>query len=258
MSAAATQLWWIFVVATLVGLTLTAAFIASVVIQQRRFLSTTRQFGGRLLAAQEDERAWIARELHDDLIQRVAVLGHDLEELERAGASSEGPIRLAGIREELHDLAGEIRRLAHRMHPAILDHLGLPAALVQLGAEFADQGVEVKIESTVTSEPLPPRVATCLYRVAQEALRNVARHAGVKGAILRLYREPTALVLEVEDTGTGFDPSSAAARAGLGLTSLAERLRLVGGRLDVRSAIGRGTCIRAWAPVNGPPNGRGA
>lgn len=216
-------------------------------IQQRRFLATTRQFGGRVLAAQEEERAWIARELHDDLIQRVAMIGHDLEQLERGGAAE--PVRLAGIREELHDLAGEIRRLAHRMHPAVLDHLGLSAALVQLVAEFEQLGLHVHLESSIPGESVPSEVSTCLYRVAQEALRNVVRHSGVAEADLRLRPDGGGVLLEVADAGRGFDPASADARAGLGLTSLAERIRLVQGRLSIRSEPGQGTRIAAWAPV---------
>jgi signal transduction histidine kinase len=243
------QLWWIFLTGTLVALILSAAFIASMIIQQRRYLTTTRQFGGRLLLAQEDERAWVARELHDDLIQRVAMLGHELGELERLGSGSGAPLRLAGIREELHDLAGEIRRIAHRMHPAVLDHLGLPAALLQLGAEFGPQGLDVRVETSVAADEVPSAVATSLYRVAQEALRNALRHSAAKRAEVRLRREAGGVTLVVEDTGTGFDPEAPTALAGLGLTSLRERMRLVQGRLAIRSLPGRGTTITAWAPV---------
>ena len=218
-------------------------------IQQRRYLATTRQFGGRVLAAQEEERAWIARELHDDLIQRVAMIGHELEQFERGVAA---PVRLAGIREELHDLAGEIRRLAHRMHPAVLDHLGLSAALAQLVAEFDQQGLHVSLESAVPAESVPPDVSTCLYRVAQEGLRNVARHSGAQEARLRLRPDGRGVLLEIEDAGRGFDPASPSARAGLGLTSLSERIRLVHGRLSIRSEPGQGTRISAWAPAELP------
>lgn len=256
---AALQVWWIFLAATMVGLILTVAFVASLIIQQRRFLSTTREFAGRLLAAQEDERAWVARELHDDLIQRVAMLGQELEEMERESAAPGGaavavarePIRVAGIREELHDLAAEIRRIAHRMHPAVLDHLGLPAALVQLGAEFGVQGLDVKVESSMAPETIPPAVATCLYRVAQEGLRNVVRHAHAKQAVIRLRPEAHGITLEIEDTGAGFETSSKQAAAGLGLTSLSERVRLVQGTLTIRSAPSEGTWINAWVPLEG-------
>lgn len=242
------QVWWIFLAGTLVALILSAAFIASMIIQQRRYVATTREFGGRLLLAQEEERAWVARELHDDLIQRVAMLGHELGELERAGTGGE-PLRLAGILEELHDLAGEIRRIAHRMHPAVLDHLGLPAALVQLAAEFGAQGLEVHVETAVGAEAVPAEVATCLYRVAQEALRNALRHSGASAARLRLDRDAGGVCVTIEDSGAGFDPEAPAALAGLGLTSLRERLRLLQGRLTIRSHPGRGTTVTAWAPI---------
>lgn len=243
------QLWWIFLTGTLVALILSAAFIASMIIQQRRYVATTRQFGGRLLLAQEEERAWVARELHDDLIQRVAMLGHELGELERMGGGGGDPLRLAGIREELHDLAGEIRRIAHRMHPAVLDHLGLPAALLQLAAEIGAQGLEVRVETVVAGDEVPPAVATCLYRVAQEGLRNALRHSGSPHANVSLLREAGGLALIVEDAGAGFDPEAPAALSGLGLTSLRERVRLVQGRLAIRSFPGRGTTLTAWAPT---------
>ncbi len=242
------QVWWIFLAGTLVALILSAAFIASMIIQQRRYVATTREFGGRLLLAQEEERAWVARELHDDLIQRVAMLGHELGELERMGSGGE-PLRLAGIREELHDLAGEIRRIAHYMHPTVLDHLGLPAALLQLGAEFGAQGLEVRVDAAVSSDALPADVATCLFRVAQEGLRNALRHSGASEATLVLRRDPGGLSVSISDSGAGFDPEAPAAFAGLGLTSLRERVRLLQGRLTVRSNPGRGTTVSAWVPV---------
>jgi signal transduction histidine kinase len=245
----APELWWIFIAATLTGLILVAAFVASIVIQQRRFLSTTRAFGGRVLAAQEEERARLARELHDDLIQRVAMLGQELEQLERSESVNGAGIRLAGIREELHDLAGEIRRLAHRMHPAVLDHLGLPAALSQLAAEFTQQGLRVDVEIALPASSIPAPVATCLYRVAQESLRNAHRHSQSNEARISLTAENEGICLRIEDTGVGFDTTSRSSRSGLGLTSIAERLRLVGGRLGVRSAPGQGTRISAWVPM---------
>ena len=261
----ATNPLWVFVSATVVGVILTVAFAASMVIQQRRYLNATRDLSGRLLAAQEEERAWVARELHDDLIQRVAVLGHELEEIERAGPipADESARRLGGIRAELHDLAEEIRRLAHRMHPAVLDHLGLPAALVTLASELASGGLDVGVDTTVSNEGIPADVATSLYRVAQEGLRNAAKHARVPTAVVRLRAEAGGLTLEVEDNGAGFDMASEAAHSGLGLTSLAERMRLLQGRLTVRTKPGQGTRITAWVPIDGgaapyAANGNGA
>ena len=251
MSTATNELWWIFVAATVVGLILAVAFIGSLVLQQRRYLAATRGFGGRLLAAQEEERAWLARELHDDIIQRVAMLGHELESLEKDGAAATAPARLAAIRGELDDLAGGIRGLAHRVHPAALDHLGLPAALVQLGSEFQGQGLEVRVSVATGARTVREPVATALYRVAQESLRNVLRHADAGSADVRLRADADGITLEVEDGGVGFVPSAAAAKVGLGLTSLSERMKLVQGRVMIRSAPGGGTRVTAWAPVNG-------
>lgn len=243
----AIQVWWIFLAATLVALILIGAFVASMIIQQRRFVATTRAFAGRLLLAQEEERAWVARELHDDLIQRVALLGGELEELARGDAHA-GPIRLMGLHEELHELAGEIRRIAHRMHPSTLEHLGLPAALEQLAAEFTDQGLPVRVETSVAPAEVPEQARTPLFRIAQESLRNVMRHARADGAVVRLMPEAGGVLLEIADGGNGFDPGSASSAGGLGLTSLRERMRLAQGRLSIRSAPGAGTTISAWAP----------
>lgn len=249
MPTATTELWWIFVAATVVGLILAVAFIGSLVLQQRRYLAVTRGFSGRLLAAQEEERAWLARELHDDIIQRVANLAHELESIEGAAPTQGLNTRLAAIRGELDDLAGGIRGLAHRVHPSSLDHLGLPAALVQLGSEFQAQGLDVRVSVSSSSRSVGEPVATALYRVAQESLRNALRHSRAGSADLRLRTDADGVTLEVEDGGIGFDPTAASSKAGLGLTSLSERMKLVHGRVMVRSIPGGGTRITAWAPI---------
>jgi len=181
--------------------------------------------------------------------QRVAMLGHELETLETGAAAATLPSRLGAIRSELDDLAGGIRGLAHRVHPAALDHLGLPAALVQLGSEFEAQGLGVRVSVATSVRSVGEPVATALYRVAQESLRNVLRHANAGSADLRLRSDADGITLEVEDGGIGFDPSAAVSRKGLGLTSLSERMKLVQGRVMVRSAPGGGTRITAWVPV---------
>ena len=233
---------------------LTIAFVTSVIIQQRRFLHTTRRFSGQLLAAQEEERAHIARELHDDVIQRVALLGHSLDDL-AAFAHSDDPAferRVRGLRGELVDFAEEIRGLARRMHPAVLDHLGLPAALEALAGEFgATSGVRVRVVAPEVAGDVPAEPAACLYRVAQEALRNVARHARAHDAEVRLERDARGVALAVTDDGVGFDPL-AAGPGGLGLTSMQERARKFGGRVTIDSGPGAGTRVTAWLPL--PPD----
>lgn len=230
---------------------LTIAFVTSVIIQQRRFLRTTRSFSGQLLAAQEEERARIARELHDDVIQRVALLGHSLDEL-AVFAHTDDPTferRVRGLRAELVDFAEEIRGLARRMHPAVLDHLGLPAALEALAGEVAaTSGVELRMVADDHAADVPPEAAACLYRVAQEALRNVVRHARARAAEVRLERDPRGVTLVVTDDGVGFDPLAVGA-GGLGLTSMKERARKFGGRVSVDAAPGRGTRVTTWLPL---------
>ena len=254
MSDAPVSLFWNLVILTIAAMILIFAFAVSLVIQQRRLVRATRSFGGRLLAAQEDERRWVARELHDDIIQRVAVLGHEVEEIAAKNGSAAGEFhkRSQGLRAELADLAEEIRRLAHRMHPTALEHLGLTTALEQLAAEFRAQGLDVQVRGILPETRLVPEAATCLYRVAQEGLRNVQKHAGTRTAMVRLGVEAEGAVLEVADGGAGFDRTSSRAQAGLGITSLAERVQLLNGRLTIRTRPGQGTSVTAWIPPAAP------
>jgi signal transduction histidine kinase len=222
-----------------------------VIIQQRRYLATTRSFSGMLLAAQEEERARVARELHDDVIQRVALLGHALDELAEFAHTDDPAFekRVRGLRAELVDFANEIRSLAHRMHPPVLDHLGLPAALSILAQEFrAADALHVRVEVTDELKTVPPDIAACLYRIAQEALRNVAKHAEASEAVVRLARRRHGVEMAVEDDGMGFD-ALAGQRSGLGLTSITERVRQFNGRVSVQSEPGAGTSVIAWLPL---------
>jgi signal transduction histidine kinase len=163
--------------------------------------------------------------------------------------------RLTGLEAELRDLGEEIRRLAHRMHPSVLDNLGLPAALRALGQEIeAAEHLPVRVIADDPGPRLPEATALCLYRVAQEALRNVVRHAAASEATVRLASEQGGVVLEVVDRGRGFDPGvdgADGAPQGLGLRSMTERLRLVRGTVRVASAPGRGTRTTAWVPLTG-------
>lgn len=227
--------------------------MASVLIQQRRFLAAQRAFSGRLLLAQEEERAWVARELHDDLVQRIGLLTREVVETRQLpDTSEEAARRLAGLEAELRDLTEEVRRLAHRMHPSVLDHLGLPAALHGLAQEIeAAEGLAVRV---IVDEPVPPLSAAealCLYRVAQEALRNVIRHAAASEVTVRLARASGGVQLEIVDQGRGFDPSAGGGPPGIGLTSISERVRLVRGSMRMVSAPGRGTRLTAWVPATG-------
>jgi signal transduction histidine kinase len=239
---------WFFIVGATAGTILIVAIVASVLVQQRRFLTATRALSGRLLTAHEEERARIARELHDDLIQRVAVLASQINLWEgTAPAASAERDHIVALRSALRDLGDEIRGLAHRMHPSVLDKLGLAPALMQLADEAkAHDALDVALDVT-TAPMVGPEVGLALYRVAQESLRNVVRHSETAAVAISLRAAEGGARLEVLDRGRGFDPS--ATSNGLGLTSMNERMRLVGGRLTVTSGDGQGTRIAAWAPL---------
>ena len=236
-----------------VAVVLGTAVVVSVLVQQRRFLAAHREFSGRLLVAQEEERARVARELHDDLIQRVGLLTQEVVDLRVPLRDYDSATRsLHGLEAELRDLGEEIRRLAHRMHPSVLDNLGLPAALRSLGREVeTTEGLAVRVLVDEPAPALTPAAALSLYRVAQEALRNVVKHAAAGEATVRLAQDRGGALLEVVDAGRGFDPDRDGARRGLGVTSMSERLRLVRGTFRIVSSPGRGTRTTAWVPEMG-------
>jgi signal transduction histidine kinase len=251
----APPVWWVYLLAGLVIVVFTGAVIGVFIVAQRRQIAQAHRFAQGLVDAQEAERARIARELHDDIIQRIALLGGELSGLSRTIPNPSGAVaqRMEGLREELHDLADEVRQIARRAHPAVLDHLGLVKALQLLAGEMAvsdDLEVDVVIEQADRFEALAPAVALTFYRVAQEALRNVARHARTPRATVQLGSRDQGVFIAVRDRGAGMDPGDRNGR-GLGLLGIGERLRAVHGHLEIDSAPGRGTELTAWIPWNG-------
>jgi signal transduction histidine kinase len=211
-----------------------------------------RALNGRLLTAYEQERRRLARELHDDLTQRLARLAIDAAQLERQGPTAAGGETLRGMREELVRLSHDVHTLARQLHPSILDDLGLAEALRSEGERFASaEALALELDIAEAPASLPADTRLCLYRVAQEALRNVGRHARASRVRLSLREANGGLELEVHDDGVGFAPGLGRRRPGLGHVSLRERLHLVGGRLDIASSPGRGTTLVAWAPLDG-------
>jgi PAS domain S-box-containing protein len=206
----------------------------------------------RLIQAHEEERALLARELHDDLTQRLAVLAIDAGRAELAATDRAQALELKSVREGLVRVSEDIHSLAYQLHPSVLDELGLAAAL---RAECDRLGRQGSIDLALELDPLPAVVdrdaALCLFRVAQEALNNVNRHAGARAASVTLRQMDGGLLLAVRDDGSGFDPATPRKARSLGLASMRERVRLVGGTLDVESAPGRGTAIIAWVPTEG-------
>ena len=220
--------------------------------ERRRVEDELRDLSRRLIGAHEEERALLARELHDDLTQRVAVLAIEAGRAELA--DSDGPLAesMRSVREGLVRLSEDIHTLAYQLHPSVLDELGLAEAL---RAECERQGRRGRLELSLKLEPPPAgfgkEKALCLFRVAQEALNNVARHAGAGAANVTLRQVDDGLLLAVRDDGIGFDPASPGRGRSLGLASMRERVRLVNGTIDVESAPGRGTSVIAWVPVEG-------
>lgn len=216
----------------------------------RQSRAELRRLAGRLVAAQDEERRRIARELHDDLIQRVAALGIGISRLADA-IPAELRSRAAPLHAQVEHLADGIRSLSHRMHSTVLEHAGLVPALRSLCQEYGRlEGVVVELDTEGMEAGLPVELAGALYRIAQAGLRNVVRHAGVREARVTLARVGGSAELRVADAGRGFDPAAVAAE-GLGLVGMAERARLLGGVLEVRSAPGAGTELRARIPL--PP-----
>jgi PAS domain S-box-containing protein len=208
----------------------------------------------RLVRAQEEEHRRIARELHDDMTQRLAVLAIDAGTLERLPDCSEDVAQRARtMREQLVALSESVHSLSRQLHPSIVDDLGLVDALRSECSSLEQRdGITVKYYAQDMPADLPRGVALCVYRVAQEALRNIARHAQCSHASVGLVVNERELVLSVRDRGVGFDVS-ARRKAGLGLESMRERARLIRARLTVRSRPGAGTQITVRVPLHRSP-----
>jgi signal transduction histidine kinase len=204
-----------------------------------------------LIEAQEEERRRIARELHDDHSQRLAAVAmfvssirHDL-----SGLIPESYRRMEELQVRLGWLSDGIHRLSHELHPTLLEQVGLDAALQGHAGELKQlTGMAVEIKTHLESEVICPNVALCLYRVAQEALRNAAKHSGSQRAEVTVRRVAGGLEMVIADQGRGFDSSNERPNRGLGLTSMEERLRSVGGTLKIESAPQKGTRVSAHVP----------
>lgn len=206
----------------------------------------------KLLTAQDEERKRIARELHDDFNQRLASLSVELETLERAPLTSPEPVdrQLAAIRGRVGRLSDDLHDLAYKLHPSLLEHVGLEVAMRDHVAEFMKRtGLPVTFIARDVPGRLSPEKATNLFRVMQESLQNVAKHANATAVTVRLSGSPKGIGVSVRDNGQGFDLESRRVRVkGLGLVSMQERARALGGFLRIHSLPTEGTKVCAWIP----------
>jgi len=229
---------------------------AALVITQRRVHLLHREFGRRMLLAQDEERAWVAREVHDDMVQRLAVLRHELGRYRTAGPLGADQLRQHdGLDGEIADLSEALRRLAHRLHPTTLDHGDPRLAMEQLALEALRlHGIEVELHLDLPGRLRRPGLTLTLYRIGQEALRNVGRHAGTTRAALALRTQGEWLELTVRDRGRGFDPQArlrapGRLRDGLGLLAMVERAEQAGGSTTVTAAPGAGVLVTVRLPI---------
>ena len=206
----------------------------------------------KLIEAHEEEKTRIARELHDDISQRITLLGLHLGILKQGLPASATDLEqeIGEMYRQIGDLASDIQALSHGLHPARLELLGLKAAVAGLCGELSNRhDVTIDVHFENIPEALPPEISLCLYRVLQEALQNVLKHSVSRHAHVSLNGQISTINLTIKDSGPGFDPHEAMRGPGLGLTSMKERLKVVGGQLSIHSQREHGTTIHAVAPL---------
>ena len=211
-----------------------------------------RELASRLFRAHEDERRRLAREFHDDFSQRMAATSIQLGSLDKRFPDLPAEVRreLALVQEQVVELSDDLRRVSHELHPAALEQLGLESALRAHCARLTEHDpLELTFASEAVHAELDRDVSVCLFRVAQEPLRNVLRHSQARHAHVSLAGGDDGVELLVVDDGRGFDFEAARQRGSVGLVSMEERIRPLGGRLSVASAEGRGTEVRVFIPV---------
>jgi signal transduction histidine kinase len=241
------------IVATAALILLQAVMIISLLYEYRRRRHSeiaAHELSGRLITAHEEERARLARELHDDVTQRLALLAIQAGREEGKLTGPAGGSAMRTMREGLVRLSEDVHGLSYRLHPSILEDLGLTEALKSECERFS-QTCSTRLETSVRDVPetLARDVALCLYRIAQEGLRNIARHAGASQAGVRVQRLDGGLQLTIEDDGAGFDPAQHRIRPSLGHAGMRQRVRLLGGKIEIDSSPGHGTTILAWLPL---------
>jgi signal transduction histidine kinase len=210
-----------------------------------------RALAAQLITAQEEERRRVSRELHDSLCQKLASLAFDVENLAVALPSPAATrTRLRKLRERAIKVSEEARHIAYELHPSVLDDLGLVVSLQSLCDEFSKaEKIQVEFAAGKLPDLISQQVASGLYRIAQESLQNVAKHAKARHLSVALEVHDGALVLSLTDDGVGFVPQAVKGKGGLGLVGIGERARIIGGALSIGSKPGNGTRISVRVPL---------
>lgn len=204
----------------------------------------------RVLTVQEEERRRLARELHDDLSQRMAAMAIEISLLSRRKVPPEARERLGEIKDQILRLSADIHGISRQLHPSIIEDFGLCEAVRNECLLFSRrEGIPIRFETRDVPPELPPELALNLFRVLQEGLRNMARHAEASEGAVALTGTEGGVHLRIEDRGVGFDPSQGGRRRGLGLQNMAERVQLMGGELTIRSRRGEGTALEVQVPL---------
>ena len=229
--------------------------IASVLLanrRRRRAELANSQLGRRLISAQEDERRLLARELHDDLSQRLARLAIDTSYVAANQGSDTANEVLEKLQPELVRISKDVHDMSYRLHPSLIDDLGLVAALkteCERMCRYTDSNIVEQIDEI--QQRIPADLALSLYRITQEALNNAVKYADADTIEVTLKHEQQSLLLTVHDNGSGFDITPETAQSGLGLSSMRERAQLSGGSWEIRSQPGKGTTVNVVAPLGG-------
>jgi len=246
---------WIWISALVIILSLTA--LAAYLQFSRRQLKQARdaqlQLSGLLINAQEKERSRLASELHDDFSQRLALLALGLE-----NASDSLTISTEAAKQQLDELyksaselGADLHTVSHRLHPSGLESLGLVSGVSALCKEFsARQEIEIVFSSENVPRVVPPNAALCLFRIVQEGLQNLRKHSGASQAQVNLRKNGDRLLLSVCDEGRGFDAKEMRNKVGLGIPSMGERVRQLGGQFEIQSEPGKGTKIQVSVPLH--------
>jgi len=210
-----------------------------------------RRLGAEVVYAEERERAQVARELHDSVGQTLAAATFQIAAVAHEIGNHSASARLAGVRELLRTALEEIRNVSRSLHPRVATDLGLPTALEALGDATQQRSlIDVQVIVDIAGVTIPQALAATMYRVAQEALRNVERHADAGRATVSLRARPGYVELEVKDDGRGFEGPKEKKRAESGLATMRERLSLAGGELHIDTAGDRGTRVIAWVGMD--------